>query len=121
MGGGGDQEDLGIPACIARVKQFAGWAKAKRLAHRSAALETGEWNRQREVHVDIGENRAEIGGLAMVRIAMKQGDAKASIGWVDEERPQAEGRGFGKILVRIAPAAMDLERWEEHTPELQSR
>src|ERR1700737_1936426 len=111
VGGGGNKKDLRIPARVAGVEQLAGRAQTERLAHRAAALETGERNRQREVHVDIGKDRAEIGRLAMVGIAMKQRDAKASIGGVDQERPQAEGRGFGKILVRIAEAAVDLE-WD---------
>src|ERR1700737_4272224 len=46
----------------------------------------------------------------MVRIAMKQRDAKAAIAGVDEERPQTEGRGFGEVFIGIAAPAVDLER-----------
>src|ERR1700704_1554309 len=45
----------------------------------------------------------------MVGIAVEQRDAKAAVGWVGEERSQAERRRFGEVLVRIAKTAVDLE------------
>ena len=87
----GHQVDLWITAGVAGIHQLAGGTQAQRLAHRANAVETGEWDGQREIHVGTGKDCAEIGGLAVIGVTVQEGEAKPTIRGLDEERPQTEG------------------------------
>src|SRR5439155_13830501 len=105
-----NQVDLGITGRVARIKQLAGRAEAERLAHRLDAFDAGEGDGEREIHGHAGEDRAEVGGLAMIGVAMEEGDAQAPVGRIDEKRPKPEWRRFRQVFVGIAEAAVDLQR-----------
>ena len=54
------------------------------------SLETGKWNREGQVHVDIWEDGAEVGRLPVIWIAVEERDSQAAVGGPDEQWTEAD-------------------------------
>src|SRR4029077_10031773 len=81
-----------------------------RLAHRPPAFEGGEGDGQRQVQVDARKDGAEVRGLAVIGIAVKEGGSQAAVIGIDEEWSETQRRGFRQVFIGVAKTAMDLQR-----------
>ena len=110
MEGGCDQIDLGVTRGVSCIQQLGGGAKAKGFLHRPSTVVGGHWNCERQVHVSAREDRRKVSRLAMEWIAVQQHDLEPGKAGVDEQRPQTERVGERQVFVRVAEAAVNLQR-----------